>query len=197
MNYLAHAYLSFGQEEMLVGQFIADHIRGNDYGHFPANVQQGIVVHRFIDGFTDGHEVNLALRALIRHEFQLWSPVAIDLMYDHVLATRWQDFHDTPLQDFARDSYDILHDYKSILPEKAAYILEHMSKGDWLSGYATHEGISMAFRGMSRRITRGEPLLRGPAVISEQDILIRGSFDRFFPELVLAVRDKISSFASV
>jgi len=56
MNFLAHIYLSFGDDEITIGNFIADSIRGNKFKHLPERVQQGIKLHRNIDSFTDAHE---------------------------------------------------------------------------------------------------------------------------------------------
>jgi acyl carrier protein phosphodiesterase len=42
MNFLAHAYLSFGLEEILVGNFIADFVRGKELEKYPKKVQLGI-----------------------------------------------------------------------------------------------------------------------------------------------------------
>ena len=49
MNFLAHIYLSFDDPEITLGNFFADHIRGNKYKHLPNKVQKGILLHRAID----------------------------------------------------------------------------------------------------------------------------------------------------
>ena len=55
MNFLAHAYLSFGQEEILVGNLVADFIKGKELRQFSEDIQIGILLHREIDSFTDTH----------------------------------------------------------------------------------------------------------------------------------------------
>ncbi|MGB7396049.1 MAG: DUF479 domain-containing protein, partial [Pricia sp.] len=57
MNFLAHIYLSFGDDDISLGNFIADSIRGNKFKHLPHRVQQGIILHREIDTFTDAHPI--------------------------------------------------------------------------------------------------------------------------------------------
>ena len=54
MNYLAHIYLSFDDPDITLGNFFADHIRGNRYQHFPNNIQKGILLHRAIDTSAPG-----------------------------------------------------------------------------------------------------------------------------------------------
>ena len=53
MNYLAHIYLSGTDEKTLVGNFIGDFIKGNKYASYPVDIQNGILLHRKIDSFTD------------------------------------------------------------------------------------------------------------------------------------------------
>ena len=57
MNFLAHLYLSQDDINILIGNFIADHIRGNHYENFSKEIQQGIFLHREIDTFTDAHKI--------------------------------------------------------------------------------------------------------------------------------------------
>ena len=55
MNYLAHSYLSFNQPEILVGNMISDFVKGKKKFTYPSDIQNGIVLHRAIDEFTDAH----------------------------------------------------------------------------------------------------------------------------------------------
>ena len=49
MNYLAHAYFSNEDEGLLVGNFMADHIRGNHFEHLNEEIKKGIYLHRAIE----------------------------------------------------------------------------------------------------------------------------------------------------
>jgi acyl carrier protein phosphodiesterase len=55
MNYLAHAYLSFGIAEITVGNMISDEVKGRRILDYPLEIQHGIRLHRIIDAFTDAH----------------------------------------------------------------------------------------------------------------------------------------------
>lgn len=57
MNFLAHIYLSGDNDLIKIGNFMADGIRGKQFEHFPEDVQKGIVLHRFIDTYTDSHDI--------------------------------------------------------------------------------------------------------------------------------------------
>ena len=56
MNYLAHAYLSFNEPGLLVGNMISDFVKGKKKFDYPAGIRKGIALHRAIDTFTDDHE---------------------------------------------------------------------------------------------------------------------------------------------
>ncbi len=66
MNYLAHLYLSFGHDDVLVGNFIADRVKGKQLYDYPLGIQKGIIMHRKIDAFTDRHDVVKRSKSRIR-----------------------------------------------------------------------------------------------------------------------------------
>jgi acyl carrier protein phosphodiesterase len=75
MNYLAHAYLSFGIPEITLGNLISDFVKGKKKNDYPAAIQRGIMLHRAIDTFTD---------TLIRPDgLNLFSEMPMAYMQDH------------------------------------------------------------------------------------------------------------------
>ncbi len=57
MNFLAHASLSGNDDEILIGNFIADAVKGNQIDRFSDGIKKGIMLHREIDSYTDHHPV--------------------------------------------------------------------------------------------------------------------------------------------
>ena len=57
MNFLAHIFLSGNDEEVMIGNFIADAVKGRDYLGYSDGIVKGILLHRRIDAFTDSHVV--------------------------------------------------------------------------------------------------------------------------------------------
>ena len=55
MNLLAHAYLSFNNPPILVGNMISDYVKGKKQFLYDPLIQKGIQLHRIIDDFTDHH----------------------------------------------------------------------------------------------------------------------------------------------
>ena len=57
MNYLAHAFLSFQQPDILVGNMISDFVKGKSKFTYTPGIQKGIMLHRAIDQFTDASDI--------------------------------------------------------------------------------------------------------------------------------------------
>lgn len=90
MNFLAHFYLAFDDNQLLTGQFAGDHVRGRQLNHLPERVAKLNRLHRFIDNRTDTHEINQELMQLFDPISGLLATVVIHLYYDHFLALKWQ-----------------------------------------------------------------------------------------------------------
>jgi acyl carrier protein phosphodiesterase len=57
MNYLAHSFLSGDSVPILIGNFIADAVKGRQINKYDSEIKKGIVIHRQIDTFTDSHHL--------------------------------------------------------------------------------------------------------------------------------------------
>ena len=87
MNYLAHIYLSGTHTELRFGNFIADAVPGKQYAVYAKGIQEGILLHRAIDTFTDRHHIFRKHSKLLFPDFRHYSRVIVDMFYDHFLAS--------------------------------------------------------------------------------------------------------------
>lgn len=85
MNFLAHSYLTFSDEQ-IVGQFLEDFIRNNERYSFPEKMQQGITLHREIDTFTDSHNAVHEAKKLFSPLVRLYSGAFVDVAFDYFLS---------------------------------------------------------------------------------------------------------------
>lgn len=184
MNYLAHAYLSGTNNELLLGNFIADGIRGNKIEHLPAGVISGIRLHREIDSFTDSHPINADMRKLFYPTAGKYAGVVLDVFYDHLLAHNWSSFSNEKLEDFVDHCYVIVEDNQQWLPEKTAYMFPYMRQFNWLLNYRMEEGIMRSLGGLSRRIASHPDLESAGRVAFREKEQIQRAFLQFFPELI-------------
>ena len=126
MNYLAHLYLSGGDTEVMIGNFIADHIRGNQFKRYSQGIQRGIRLHREIDTYTDAHPITRRSKRRLDKKYGLYAGVIIDLFYDHFLAKNWDEYSAIPLDVYEASVYALLGSNLENLPEKTQHLLPLM-----------------------------------------------------------------------
>ena len=189
MNYLAHAFLSGTNNELLVGNFIADSVRGSQLQHFPSWVAQGIVLHRQIDAFTDSHPVVQKSKERLRPKYRKYAGVITDIYYDHFLAANFNTFSPIKLPQYAQHVYDVVNRYEAILPERVNYFLPYMVKQNWLLSYAEITGIRKSLTGLSRRTTFISDMETAADELEENYSMYATEFFLFFPDLQAYVRD--------
>lgn len=151
MNFLAHAYLSFGYKPVLIGNLISDFVKGKKRFTYPESVQAGISLHRKIDNFTDTHPATAKAVELLRSEAGRYAPVFIDIIYDHFLARDEKEFPGNSLLKFADESYAILSANESILPPKFRQMLPYMISENWFANYRFTKNIERSFNSVFRR----------------------------------------------
>ena len=168
----------------MIGNFIADFVKGKKKDDYPEKIRKGIELHRAIDDFTDHHEITKRSKDRIRNKYSKYSGVIIDLFYDHFLAANFHEFHELSLQDFSQNTYAILMANKSILPEGVQYFLPFMMERNWLLNYATIDGIGRALTGLSKRVSFENKMDESVAELKEFYELFELDFRVFFPALI-------------
>ena len=196
MNYLAHSFLSFSSEPVLYGQFIADDIKGNKWQLLDKEVQTGILLHRFIDDYTDTHPLLLELKKKMHPTLGKFSGVVLDVLFDHVLSLRWQDYSDSPREKWIQSTYDQLQKRQQEMTDKRRFIIEKMIEHDWMNMYLTPEGTSQILNQMARRIPFANPMNDSFKVYFTYEKDIISTFDEFFPQILSATQLKLDTFAA-
>jgi acyl carrier protein phosphodiesterase len=151
MNYLAHAYLSFNEPEILVGNLISDFVKGKTRLLYSAGIQKGIVLHRAIDNFTDTHETTRLAKEIFRPHYRLYAGAFVDVVYDHFLAKDASQFKEQSLLDFSENVYKLVEPFVPQLPEKFQHMFPYMKTQNWLNNYQYNQGIKHSFGGLVRR----------------------------------------------
>ena len=193
MNFLAHIYLSFGDKQVTVGNFIADSIRGNKYDHLPRRVQSGIILHRAIDTFTDAHPTVRKSTKRLHKNYGHYSGVIVDIFYDHFLAKNWERYSDVPLEEFVERFYDLMEENYDILPEGIRKMMPYMIADNWILNYAKMEGISRVLNGINRRTKNQSKMNFAILDLEEHYDKFETEFLAFFEELAVFSRQKLMS----
>jgi acyl carrier protein phosphodiesterase len=152
MNYLAHAYFSFREPPLLVGNLISDFVKGKRQFDYPPEIQAGIRLHRAIDAFTDEHPATRAAKEIFRPAYRLYAGAFVDVVYDHFLANDTKHFeHEASLFDFSQFAYAVLHQHFDLLPANFQYMYQRMKEQNWLYNYRLRWGIEKSFGGLVYR----------------------------------------------
>ncbi|SIT79468.1 ACP phosphodiesterase [Pontibacter indicus] len=189
MNYLAHVFLSGNDEALLLGNFIADAVKGKQLELYPADVARGIRLHRLIDAYTDTHPVVSETKARLRPHFRKYAPVVADLYFDHFLASRFNEFSSEPLEAYTSRVYTLINRHLASLPERVQHFFPYMMRQNWLLSYAEVTGIAQALGGLSRRTSFDSGMERAGEELLENYTLYDTDFSIFFPELIAYVEE--------
>ena len=155
MNFLAHLYLSQNNTNLIIGNFIADGIKGKDLQQFSSAIQEGIVLHRAIDTFTDAHPVFRKSKRRLNARYRHYDSVIIDIFYDYFLEKNWHNYSAIPLDIYTQGIYSILGKNESIFPENSKRFYDYMVEYNILYNYQYLEGIERVLKGMNNR-TKGK-----------------------------------------
>lgn len=183
MNYLAHAYLSFNDPEILTGNMISDFVKGKKKFDYPSQIQKGIALHRAIDEFTDGHEETKRAKVFFKLEYGLYAGAFVDIAYDHFLATDSNEFSEHELASFSKKTYQQLQANENSFPEKFHQLFYYMQLHDWLYNYQFKEAISKSFRGLVHRAIYMHDSSAAFAAFEDNYDELKNCYARFFPLL--------------
>jgi acyl carrier protein phosphodiesterase len=208
MNYLAHAYLSFNNPEILAGNLVSDFVKGRKKLDYPEGIQKGITLHRDIDNFTDTHETTRMAKVFFKPAYGLYSGALTDVVYDHFLANDPKEFFPegadagtepdngawgaesggaVRLAAFAERTYQQmeqqLKSLSVVFPERFVHMFPYMRSQNWLYNYRHKEGIYNSFAGLSRRALYMSGPEAAAAVFDAHYGELKACYDAFFPSL--------------
>ena len=193
MNFLAHIYLSFSDDEITIGNFIADSIRGNKYDHLPERIQKGVFLHLEIDTFTDAHIIHKKSSKRLHKNYSHYSRVIVDIFYDHFLAKNWSRYSEIPLDIFVENFYDLLEDHYAVLPIGVKRMMPYMISDNWIYNYSKMEGLAKVLNGMNRRTKNKSKMNFAILDLEEHYESFEKEFPAFFDELIAFSRQKYSA----
>jgi acyl carrier protein phosphodiesterase len=187
MNYLAHFYLSYGNENLILGNLIADSVKGrlnsaNFVGISP-EILQGIKLHREIDRYTDTHPIVKQSITRLKPKYGLYAGVLVDMYYDHLLARNWNIYSNEPLELFVARIYQLFLQKKQQIPVSMAKMVHSMIERDWLCNYRNEETLQWAFAGLARRAKFESKMEQGLEDLLENYLDFLQDFLAFFPQI--------------
>lgn len=193
MNFLAHFHLAHPTDASRVGAILGDFVKGTPetlLTRFPAEVVNGIVLHRAIDRYTDEHPVFLETKRLLHSSRKRFAGIIVDIIFDHFLAHHWNDYSRIPLQKFITDIHELLERRKSWLTPELASIVGRMTEENWLGTYGTIPGLALTFRRVSQRREFLAPLRGAEDDLTDHYHSFSRAFRKFYPEVLSFAREE-------
>ena len=189
MNYLAHAFLADTPDRYLVGNLIADFVKGKVSHHTDRQIAAGIRFHRKVDVFADNHDMTIASRKLFSPQRRRTAGIVLDICYDHFLAKNWNRYADMELAVFVTRVYDVLQRHLDLLPQRFCEVFPRMRKQNWLGSYGSLTSVELTLTRMSRRLSGNHRLEEAMPDIRTHYGALEANFSAFFPDLIEFARN--------
>jgi acyl carrier protein phosphodiesterase len=184
MNVLAHIYLSGDSDEIIIGNYIGDYVKGRDYLNYPDQIRRGIILHRHIDDFTDRHPVVHRSKIHFTRKYHKYAGVIVDILYDHFLTREWDTFARRPLESITYQFYRAMVNNYDILPSKVQDRLPFFIINNWLESYKTYKGLRSVFNALSRRTSLPSESRFAIKTLKKNYHSLDDDFMEFFPQLI-------------
>ena len=188
MNFLAHIYLSGDNDDIKIGNFLGDFVKGRlnklTNAQYSKGVIKGMALHREIDSFTDNHPVVRQSIDRLQPKYHKSSGIVIDMFYDHILAKNFHLYSEISLEKYAQNFYDLLKKRSTEIPEPMNRMVKSMVSRNWFVGYKSYEGIEWALTGISKRLSFESGIEHATEELRNDYELYKAEFQQFFPEII-------------
>ncbi|OCG45000.1 hypothetical protein A9G35_06885 [Gilliamella sp. Choc5-1] len=192
MNILAHLHLATLANSSLIGNTVADFIKGDPYLVYGCNIADGIMLHRKIDSLTDNlFEVKQA-KLLFRKSHQRVAPITLDIVWDHFLSKHWAKYGLLKsVAEFNQTTKALIQPYITVYPVDYQHFMNAMWQEEWLVNYAFIDFVGDVLRGMAKRRPKLSLLKETIVDIKQNYVQLESLFFLLYPKICLAVKDRI------
>ncbi len=184
MNVLAHIYLSGDSDEIIIGNYIGDYVKGSDYLKYPELIKKGIILHRHIDDFTDKHPVVQRSKILFTRKYHKYAGVVVDIIYDHYLTKEWDTFSRRPMESITYQFYRAMVNNYDILPSKVQDRFPFFIINNWIESYKTSKGLKHVLSTLSKRTSLPSESKYAIKTFKRNYYSLGEDFMEFFPQLI-------------
>lgn len=182
--------LAWPNEELMVGGFLGDFVKGPLRGDLPAPIESGVKLHRRIDAQSDRHESMLTIKSNLPNYWARYAGIVADLYCDHLISNPKSELLSTPPTDFADNCYQTLSKHQYLFSEKANWVFNRMRQGRWLERYGELEFTLASLERIGQRLKFDNPLMQ-----SEQLILQYGNiFESHCPNLYAGMQKVVAEW---
>ena len=185
MNFLAHLHLAQLAESSLLGNLLADFVRGNPAGEYDPEVVAGIMMHRRVDVLTDSLPQVKACRDYFSAEHRRVAPITLDVVWDHFLARHWQQLEPSlSLHGFTQQARSQIVPHLPLTPAR------FQNLNGYLWRYAELPFIGNVLAGMASRRPRLAALAGSFADVERNYHQLETQFWQFYPQMMQQAKEK-------
>lgn len=191
MNFLAHLHLAHLANSSLSGNLLADFVRGNPQQDYPADIVDGIYMHRRIDVMTDNLPQVKEAREWFRPETRRVAPITLDVMWDHFLSRHWAQISpEIALPEFTRYARAEVTTILPDTPERFLTLNEHLWSERWLERYGEMDFIQRVLNGMASRRPKLDALRDSWHDLDAHYDALETRFWQFYPQMMAQAKNK-------
>lgn len=185
MNFLAHLHLAQLADSSLLGNLMADFVRGNPDEVYPLAISRGIRMHRRVDVMTDTlPEVKIA-RGYFSPPYRRVAPITLDVVWDHFLSLHWDRLcQDTALPTFIDQCRLSIEPHLATTPERFRHLNDYLWSQRWMERYADLAFIKQVLQGMANRRPRLAALAGSFDDIESNYPALEQLFWQFYPSMM-------------
>lgn len=188
MNLVMHQLLSFEQKDLQIGNHLGEAVKGKKYLNFPEEIQKGILLHRFIDTFSDSHPKVKNSSSILHQNHSKFSPIIIDVYYDYLLIKNWSKFSDVDFEDFKNNVYKVLQSAEHLYPPSLLRFTRALIDHDWFEMYKTYEGLEITLTNMGKRTKFQNNMHKAIPDLYLNEAKFESDFLFFMPEIYEACK---------
>lgn len=191
MNFLAHLHLAMLAQSSLLGNLLADFVRGNPAGEYAPNVVAGIMMHRRVDVLADSLPQVKTCRDYFSGQHRRVAPITLDVVWDHFLARHWQQLEPlSSLHSFTQQARSQIVPYLPLTPPRFQNLNCYLWPERWLERYAELPFIAKVLQSMATRRPRLAALAGSFADIERHYPQLETHFWQFYPQMMQQAKDK-------
>jgi acyl carrier protein phosphodiesterase len=163
---------------------MGDYIKGKAFHIYPDRIKEGILLHRYIDSFTDSNKNTIEAKKLFAPKYRKYSGIIIDIIYDHFLAGNWEQFSSIHLKDYIEDFHQLLYKYQEMMPSDVQEMFPRLIRNQRLYSYRKVEGIKDVFSTMAKYTSLPEHSEFAIITLQENYGYLKNLFFKFFKEII-------------
>lgn len=184
MNLVMHQLLSFENPAWQVGNHLGEIVKGKKYLDYVPEIQKGILLHRFIDSYSDSHPMVKSSTSKLHKNYSKFSPIIVDVYYDFLLIKNWPMFVKQDFESFRKNCYQVLQESEHLYPPKLLKFTQALIKYDWFEKYSTYDGLEITLTNMGTRTTFQNNMHMAVRDLYLNEASFEEDFLRFMPDMI-------------